>query len=110
MNNIAKQFLVIGMTIVALMGGTLAWMWKNLPPKLPWFYSLPWGEQQLADKNVLIFVLSGSVALLVVTRLFSIWAGRDDATVETTIMAGGLTAIVLLGATFFRVMQIFIGL
>lgn len=110
MKKIAKQFLVIGMTMVVLMGGVLAWSWKQLPPKLPWFYSLPWGEQQLVDKRVLAGILCGAIVWLLITRIFAVWAGKDDETVEVTIMAGGLTAIILLGATFARVLQIFVGL
>jgi hypothetical protein len=110
MKKIAGNFLTIGLVITAAMGGVLAWMWKSLPPKIPLLYSLPWGEQQLAYKMGLVYILGGSLLLLLITRMFSKWAGRDDDTVEVTIMAGGLTATILLGATFFRIMQIFMGI
>lgn len=110
MNKIAKQFLVVGVCLIAIMAGVLAWAWKSLPPKIPLFFSLPWGDQQLVDKIDFAYVLAGSLLLLIVTRLLSKWAGKDDDIVEVVIMAGGLTAVILLGATFFRVIQIFIGI
>jgi hypothetical protein len=109
MNKTAQKLLAVGLLLVALMGGSLTWMWKSLPPQIPWYYSLPSGEQQLTDKSVLIWVLGGAVFFLIVTRVLGAWAGKKDATVEITITAGGLTAILLLAATFFRVMQIFAG-
>ena len=105
----AGQFLTLGIVITAALAGILAWMWRSLPPKIPLLYSLPWGEQQLVDKIGLIYTLVGSLLLLVITRLFSKWAGRDDDTVEVAIMSGGLTATILLGATVFRIIQIYMG-
>jgi len=103
------SFLIFGTTVTVIMGAILAWIWQALPPKIPLFYSLPWGEEQLADKVYLVYVLIGCLVLLAITRMFSLWAGRDDDTVEITIMAGGVTAVMLIAATFFRIIQIFIG-
>lgn len=36
--------------------GFLLLTWKNLPPQLPLFYSLPWGEEQLG-KPVFLLIL-----------------------------------------------------
>ncbi len=110
MNKTAQQLLAVSVSLVALMGGALAWAWKNLPPQIPWYYSLPSGEQQLVNKSVLIWTLGGAVILLLATRVIAVWAGKKDDTVEVTIMVGGLTAVVLLVATFFRVIQIFVGI
>ena len=40
-----------GIVVVAatvMLGGIMGFMRNNLPPQIPLFYSLPWGEEQLA--------------------------------------------------------------
>ncbi len=38
------SFISIGLTLLLLI-----FTWKQLPPQLPLFYSLPWGEEQLTN-------------------------------------------------------------
>lgn len=109
-NKIVKQVFLIGEMIILIESLVLAWFWKVLPPQIPWFYSLPEGERQLTSKLVLVVVLAGAGASLLVTRIIARWASVEDGPVEITIVTGGLIAIILLAAGFFRVMQIIIGL
>lgn len=109
-NKTVKKILLIGEVLVALMGLTLVWFWKTLPPQLPWFYSLPGGEQQLVNKLVLAMVLGGAAISLFVTRVISKWASIEDGPVGITIMTGGLVAVILLAASFFRVIKIIVGI
>lgn len=38
----------------------LAIFWRKLPPEIPLFYSLPWGEEQLGPPSLLLaFIFSG---------------------------------------------------
>lgn len=98
----------IGMALIGLMGGVLAIFWKTLPPQLPWFYSLPWGEQQLASKLWIVSILGGMALVLILTRVMAKWAGKDDSTVRTLIMMGGLLTVILVVATYARIMMIFL--
>jgi len=100
----------IGMALIGMMGGVLAIFWKSLPPQLPWFYSLPWGEQQLVNKMWFVWILAGMAVLLFLTRIIARWAGKDDTTVKTLIMSGGLLAVLLMTASFVRIMMIFLNL
>lgn len=109
-NKTVKNIFVLGEAIVGLMGLILVWFWKTLPPQVPWFYSLPGGEQQLVDKIVLAGVLAGAAGSLLLTKIIARWASAEDSPVEITVMTGGLVAIVLLAAGFIKVMQIIIGL
>ncbi len=106
-NKAAKNLLLSGWGVILILGTILAWFWKSLPPQLPWFYSLPGGEQQLVNKTVLAGVLAGMIVVLGVTRLIARWASKGDSPVETTIMAGMLMAVLLIALSFFRVMVIF---
>ncbi|HOX96352.1 MAG TPA: hypothetical protein PLI45_03135 [Candidatus Woesebacteria bacterium] len=98
------------MALIGMMGGVLAIFWKSLPPQLPWFYSLPWGEQQLVNKMWFVWILAGMAVLLFLTRIIARWAGKDDTTVKTLIMSGGLLAVLLMTASFVRIMMIFLNL
>ncbi len=109
-NKTVKQIFLTGEIVIVLMGLTLTWFWKALPPQVPWFYSLPSGEQQLVGKLTLVGVIIGLVASLYITRSIARWAGKEDVPVEIAIMTGGLVTIILLAAGFFRVIQIIIGL
>ena len=105
-NKTAQKILITGWLAILFMGIVLAWFWKSLPPQLPWFYSLPEGDQQLVNKFILAGVLLGMGVLLGVSRLLASWASNGDDPVETTLMAGSLLVIGMLTAGFFRVMQI----
>lgn len=43
-----------------------------LPPKLPLFYSLPWGEGQLATHQQ-ILIIPASISLITLLNLFVSW-------------------------------------
>ncbi|MEK7165766.1 MAG: hypothetical protein AAB874_03095 [Patescibacteria group bacterium] len=55
-------------------GAVMIWSWQRLPPLVPLFYSLPWGEEQLAPPYFLtlllliqvfnVFVIMGLASLL----------------------------------------------
>ena len=86
----------------------MAVFWKTLPPQLPWFYSLPTGEVQLVNKLWLVWIILGMGGFLLLTRIIAHWAGKNDSIVQTTIMIGGLTAVLLMAASFVKVMSIFL--
>lgn len=44
----------------------------QLPEMVPFFYSLPWGENQLAPSNYLWGLAHGALALLVINSIFSV--------------------------------------
>ncbi len=106
-NKTANKILFTGWGVLFVMGVVLAVFWNSLPPQLPWFYSLTGGELQLVNKIVLAGVIGGMAVMLGMTRLLAAWAGKGDTPAETTLMVGTLITVLLLAASFFRVMQIF---
>jgi hypothetical protein len=99
-----------GVVLVLLMGAVLGIFWSKLPPQLPWLYSFPFGEKQLINKFFFVFVFVGTEVMLFLTRLIANWAGKNDETVQNTIMTGVLAAVVLMAASFFRIMMIFLNI
>jgi hypothetical protein len=62
--------MIIGIIIAnILMLGVYIFFSSNLPPQIPLFYSLPWGEEQLADLWV-IFVLPFLMHLFIIVNHF----------------------------------------
>ena len=56
---------VIAVAATVMTGGVI-WVWgKNLPPQIPLFYSLPWGEEQLASPWEILWV---------VVSVWAVWA------------------------------------
>ena len=98
----------IGAALVLLMGGVMALFWNRLPPELPWFYSLPSGDKQLVDKIWFVWIFAGMEVILLLTRLIARWAGKEDETVRKTIMIGVVATVVLMAASFVRIMMIFL--
>lgn len=99
---------LIGILPILVMAGILVVFWKQLPPQLPWLYSLPWGEQQLISKIYFAATLGGLGVFFLFTKAVSTWAGKNDEIVRTTILTGGLMMILLYTASFIRVLSIFL--
>lgn len=97
-----------GILVVLAMVMSLVFFWKQLPPELPWLFSLPWGDKQLLAKNYFAASLAGLTALLFITKYISHWSGKKDEIVKTTIMTGGLIMVLLYAASFFKVLSIFL--
>jgi len=64
-------FFIVSLLIIIL-------KWKKLPPEVPLFYSLPWGEEQLADPlQLLILPFSSLVAFTLNFFLASIFLEKE---------------------------------
>jgi len=100
----------VGAVVILIMGGVLALFWNKLPPQLPWLYSFPFGEKQLIEKTLFIWIFAGMEGVLFITRLIANWAGKDDTTVQNTIMIGIFVAVALMAASFFQIMAIFLNI
>jgi hypothetical protein len=78
----------------------------KLPPELPWFYSLPWGEAILVNKY---WFGGGVIALLLLIGINFLVAKRyerTDKVVATVVAAATLLLTALYLASFFRVLAI----
>lgn len=62
------SFVLVFLTLIALII-----LWSKLPPVIPFFYSLPWGEEQLAQSSTLVFFLLGSLLLFCLNTILSLF-------------------------------------
>ena len=102
-------WLFIGELSLILAGGaSLLFFWAKLPPQLPWFYSLPWGENQLISK--LWFGIGLAVLSLIVLLNYFIARRLDKKDKVVALVVESATALLtgLYLASFFRVLSIMI--
>ena len=55
-----------------IMTGLLLFKWNRLPPLLPFFYSLPWGEEQLVSPNSVIYLFLCTLAVIIINNLIGL--------------------------------------
>ena len=92
--------LLIALTILVLI--------RFLPPKLPLFYSLPWGEKQLAASQQL-FIIPASITLLTLCNLIISWQLHPSQKFfQNILLFSSLLVSVILTITFFKIILIFI--
>lgn len=57
---------------ICLQIGILIWKFTSLPPQVPLFYSLPWGNSQLTNNSSLFLLPTISIVILFIDNLFSV--------------------------------------
>lgn len=81
---------------------------KYLPPKLPLFYSLPWGDKQLGSVQQL-FILPAIILLVTLLNLIISWQLHPQQIYfKNTLFFSSLLVTTILVITFFRIIFIFI--
>lgn len=81
---------------------------KFLPPRLPLFYSLPWGEQQLVNHSQL-FILPAIITLVTLGNLIISWQLHPTHVFFKKILSiATLSVSTILTITFLKIVFIFI--
>src|SRR5688572_23746810 len=76
---------------------------KALPPKLPLFYSLSWGEQQLVSHQQLLIIPS-SIALVTLLNLVISWQLHPQQVFfKKILLISTYLVSLILGITFFKI-------
>ena len=102
-------WLFIGELSLILSGGvTLLFFWDKLPPQLPWFYSLPWGENQLISKMWFGFGLVALALIALVNYAIAKHLDKKDAVAAMVMEGATLLLISIYLASFFRVLSIMV--
>ena len=52
--------------------------WTFLPPRVPFFYSLPWGEEQLARPAMLFLLPALGLAIFFINSLISAFLPKEE--------------------------------
>lgn len=63
------KFATVAVIAQALIGGgSLIWFWRILPPKIPFWYSKPWGEERLSPPYMLVVPILSALIVYTVNR------------------------------------------
>jgi len=67
-----SKFFRWNLVFIVIQLAVLIWQFGNLPQQVPLYYSLPWGELQLASASTLFIIPTLSIVLFLVNHLFAI--------------------------------------
>lgn len=83
-------------------------LFRFLPPKLPLFYSLAWGDAQLATHREFL-IIPATLALIVLLNLLVAWYLHNAQTFfKKILLVGTLVSMLILIVTFFKIVLVFI--
>lgn len=101
-----KTAIFVSFGIVILAAGMILLLWTKLPSQIPWYYSRPWGEEQLAAKWQLLITLAVCLGLMFVNlRLASLFF-KKEVLLAQILTWSTLTLVVLLGITIVKILLI----
>lgn len=81
---------------------------KFLPPKLPLFYSLSWGEKQLANPKQLL-IIPAIMTLVTLSNLIISWQlHHQQSFFKKILQFCSLLVSLILSITFFKIITIFL--
>lgn len=79
-----------------------------LPPEMPLFYSLPWGEEQLTNQK-LFFIIPLSIVLISLTNLILAFQLHPaQRSFKKILILSSLLSSLILSITFIKIVLIFI--
>lgn len=79
----------------------LFFKFNDLPPQIPFYFSLPWGESQLASSTAIIYL---PIFSIIITLLNSFWAAM---LVKTNSLFSKLLIVFSLIFSFFSSLAVF---
>lgn len=97
----------LGIYFLVMLGGlSLAIWWKKLPPELPWLYSLPWGEQQLIKKELVVGGMVGLGIGVMFSHLVAQWVEKTDKGASKIVRRVSTVLVVLFLLSWYRVLRL----
>jgi len=76
----------------------LVWKFGDLPLQVPLYYSLPWGESQLASASSLFLLPTFSIILLLINHLFALPFSKT-----IPLLSSLLISVSLIASLFFLI-------
>lgn len=80
---------------------------KFLPPKLPLFYSLPWGEKQLAEHRQLLIIPASMILVTLCNLIISWQLHPQQSFFKNILLSSSVLISLILTITFFKIIAIF---
>lgn len=80
--------------------------WNNLPPDIPLYYSLPWGEEQLAKPISLGLLIVGTTCLSIVNIFLAMILLNKHRFYSQTILVATPTIWLLTAIAIFKIITL----
>lgn len=94
--------------LAGLIALSILMLGKSLPPRLPLFYSLAWGDSQLANGQQL-FIIPATIVLITLFNLIISWQLHPSQVFfKKILLFSSLLVSIILTITFFKIVLIFI--
>lgn len=100
---VAGGFLTLGYLLV-LVGV----FWSKLPPEIPLFYSLPWGEQWLVPKIGLLVLTAAMVLISLIDIAWAYRLFKNEGLLARYLVFGCLTVLVLMAINLTKIIEVLI--
>lgn len=86
--------------------GMILWHWHKFPSQLPLFYSLPWGETQLASPIFLAGSLVGIFLLILCNYTLALIFLRSTAFYVRLVVVGSAIFSLLFGVSLLQIISL----
>lgn len=77
-------------------------LWQKLPPFMPFFYSLPWGEDQLIAPQEILTLFALSFLLLLINSFFA--AFLTEQLFKRLLIISGLSLLIIFLISFIEIL------
>lgn len=94
--------------LAAVLGLTILFFFRFLPNLLPLFYSLPWGERQLATHQQFLIIPATQTLITLANLIISNQLHPAQIFLKKALLSSSLLTAVILTVTFLKVIFIFI--
>lgn len=88
---------------IGLQVSLLAWKFTSLPPQVPLYYSLPWGESQLTSASSLFLLPTFSIVSLFIDNLFAVSFFKNQPLLSRLLTIIALIVSFLFTITLFQI-------
>jgi hypothetical protein len=105
---LVKRIIIAGYILVACALALFFLNWSSLPPELPWFYSLPWGESQLIKRGYLAIILLSEFLVWMGMHFWSIKNKSDEGELLISVLLGVIVSFGLIMISEMKIMTIFL--
>lgn len=100
--NLTSVILSLLITLFILISG------KFLPPKLPLFYSLPWGDMQLGNHQQILIIPATITLITLFNLILSLQLHNQQIFFKRVLLSSSILIDLILTITFLKMISIFI--
>lgn len=94
----------LAMVSLSLLMLPVAWfVSKNVPPEIPIFYSLPWGNSQLAPAAVINWLAVGGIISTIIHTILAVKLHKHHGLVSRVALWSGIYILIVVAISVFTV-------